>query len=161
VLIIQDYDFSAELLTPKTDDISSTALSILEREFSFPTTVTTVTGTPADDVAVAPVDDLFNWMTVLRPRVTAILIFLAPTRLVTAFDLEIVAETRATRIVIATPKLTPKTIPRVVRHEIGRVMGFDDHWGCVMSRYYVENAVFCIRCRTALLERGISWKPAT
>lgn len=161
MLIIQDYDFSAELLTPEADDVSSTALSVLEQEFSFPTTITTVTGTPADSVAVAAVDDLFQWMSVVRPRDTAIFILLVPTRLVTAFDHEIVSETRATRIVIATNKLTPKTLPRVIRHEIGRVLGFDDHWGCVMSRYYVENPVFCIRCRTALLERGISWKPAT
>lgn len=159
MMIVPDYDYSVELLTQRDDEISRFAASILEREFSFATTITTVTGTPAEGIAVAAVDNLFKWMSVLRPRVNAILILLVPSRLVTAFDHEIVAETRVARIVIATPKLTTITLPRVLRHEIGRVMGLDDHWGCVMSRYFVENAIFCIRCRTALLERGIAWKP--
>jgi hypothetical protein len=159
--MVPDYEYSAELLTHRDDELSRFALAILEREFSFSTTTTTVTGTPAEDVPVAVVDDLFGWMSVFRPRVNAILVLLVPTRLVTAFDHEIVAETRVARIVIATPKLTTRTLPRVLRHEIGRVMGFDDHLGCVMSRYYVENATFCIRCCTALLERGIAWKQDT
>lgn len=149
---------SVELLAYEGDEVTSSVRLLLEREFSFPTTVTTVKEPRVTDVAAAAVDDFFAWMCALRPQVETIIIFLVPTRLFTAFDHEIVAETRANRVVVATPRLSQRTLPRVLRHEIGRVMGLKDHWDCVMSRQFVENPTFCIQCRAILLERGIAWR---
>ncbi|HEV7922845.1 MAG TPA: hypothetical protein VGR02_18830 [Thermoanaerobaculia bacterium] len=153
---------SVELLVSYgADTVMPAVLSVLENEFSLPTTVTSVNHASMTDAAAALVDDFFNWMNQLRPQVQSMLVFLVPARLETSFGYEVVAETRASRIIIATPKLTPKTLPRVLRHEIGRVMGLEDHWGCVMSRYYVENPTFCIHCRAALLQSGIAWRTDT
>jgi hypothetical protein len=150
---------SVELLTYKSDEVTTSAEMLLEREFSFPTVVTTIAPALETNLAMVAVDYYFDRMSVLRPHVETIVVFLTPSRLFTAFDHEIVAETRANRVVVATSKLTQATLPRVFRHEIGRVLGLSDHWGCVMSRYFVEDPMFCIQCRATLFKHGIAWRP--
>ena len=149
---------SVELLVFERDQTADSARLLLEREFSFETTVTEVQ-TPL--TGIVAVDDFFEWMSALRPLTKRTVIFLVPNRLFAAFDHEIVSEARVDRIVIATTKLTPESLSRVLRHEIGLVLGLKVHWGCVMSRSFVENPVFCVECRQALLKRGIAWHADT
>ena len=147
-----------ELLVFKRDEAADSARVLLKREFSFEATITEVQAPLTEIVAV---DDFFEWMSALRPLTKRIVIFLVPNRLFAAFDHEIVSEARADRIVIATTKLTPESLSRVLRHEIGLALGLKVHWGCVMSRSFVENPVFCVDCRKTLLKQGIAWRADT
>ena len=146
-----------ELLVFERDQVADSARVLLEREFSFEATVTEVQAPLTEIVAV---DDFFEWMSALRPLTQRIVIFLVPNNLFAA-DHEIVSEARADRIVIATSKLTLESLPRVLRHEIGLALGLKVHWGCVMSRSFVGNPVFCVECRKTLLKLGIAWRADT
>lgn len=151
---------SVEILTYRADEIANAALAILGREFSFLTSLTTISKPPETHAEGTDVDGVFAWIFEMQPRSQDATIVLVSAPLY-AVDHEIVAETRANFVVISTTRLTTATLPRVLRHQIGQVVGLSDHCDCVMSRYFVENPVFCIRCRAALLKRGIAWRDDT
>ena len=106
----------------------------------------------------AVTDDVIRMAEEEAPAMSQLVVILSPVPLYTPFGYHVVGESRGRVIAISTTKVRPSNLARVLRHEVGHYFGIDEHLGCVMSPYQVDDFSFCAECISRLHVAGVEWR---